>query len=158
MYLLSATPEHERYQSTRFCTARSEGIAWVSVANDFQPSTSSHGFAQAPGAVRWGIAVGAIAYVGYLGLLLTCDLRRVEPLGFVPRFQAGVVTISDVQPDSAGGRAGLRSGDLMKTRQHPDTPKVGPDWQRVRTHLDPSKPLEMVIERGGAHVHRAACR
>ena len=59
------------------------------MASDFQPLTPSHGFAHAHGAVRWGIAVGAVAYVGYLGLLITCDLRRVEPLGFVPQFQAG---------------------------------------------------------------------
>ena len=118
------------------------------MASDSQPSAPSHGFAHAHGAVRWGIAVGAVAYVGYLGLLITCDVRRVEPLGFVPRFQAGLVTISDVQRDSAGGRAGLRSGDLIK-RANGQALEGGADWQRVRAHLDPSKPLELVIERAG---------
>ena len=59
-------------------------------------------------AARLGVAVVAAAYVGYLALLVTCDLRRVAPLGFIPLFEPGRVVVGQLQADSIGARAGLR--------------------------------------------------
>ena len=47
------------------------------------------GSVRASRALRWSVAVVAVAYVGYLALLVTCDLRRVAPLGFIPVFEPG---------------------------------------------------------------------
>ena len=104
------------------------------------------GAVRASTAVRWGIAVVAVAYMGYLALLVTCDLLRVAPLGFVPLFEPGAVIIADVRPDSIGARAGLQAGDRIR-RANGQVLEGSADWQRVRVHLDPSKPLELGIER-----------
>jgi hypothetical protein len=104
------------------------------------------GTVRASTAVRWGVAVVAVAYIGYLALLVTCDLLRVAPLGFVPLFEPGAVIIADVQPDSIGARAGLQAGDRIR-RANGQVLEGSADWQRVRVHLDPSKPLELEIER-----------
>jgi hypothetical protein len=68
---------------------------------------------------RWTVTLACItvltvAYVGYFGLLITCDLLRVAPLGFVPVFEDGAVTVGRLQPDSIGARAGIRTGDRLK--------------------------------------------
>ena len=49
-------------------------------------------------AARWGVGVAALASIACLTLLVTCDLRRVAPLGFVPRFDGSAVTIDRVGP------------------------------------------------------------
>ena len=49
---------------------------------------------------RLSVAVVAVAYVGYLALLVTCDLRRVAPLGFIPLFEPGHVVVGQLQADS----------------------------------------------------------
>jgi hypothetical protein len=46
--------------------------------------------------------------------------------------------------------------DLVK-RANGQILEGGADWQRVRTHLNPSKPLELVIERAG-RTFTALCR
>ncbi|CAN5834331.1 hypothetical protein BH24ACI4_BH24ACI4_17860 [soil metagenome] len=102
---------------------------------------------QASAGVRYGLAVAAVAYVGYLALLVTCDLLRVAPLGFVPRYQGGEVTLAQLQPFSIAHRAGLRPGDRIR-QANGQTLERGADWQRVRVHLDPSKPLTLEIQRG----------
>jgi serine/threonine-protein kinase len=90
----------------------------------------------------------AAAYIGYLALLVTCDLRRVAPLGFVPLFQDGGVIVATVQPDSAGARGGLRPGDRL-VRANDQVLQRPADWQRVRVRLDPTEPLELELERSG---------
>ena len=102
---------------------------------------------RASAGVRYGLAVAAVAYVGYLALLVTCDLLRVAPLGFVPRYQGGEVTLAQVQPFSIAERAGLRPGDRIR-QANGQTLERGADWQRVRVHLDPSNPLTLEIQRG----------
>jgi S1-C subfamily serine protease len=83
----------------------------------------------------------AVAYVGYLALLITCDLLRVEPLGFVPVFADSRVTVESVQPGSVAARQGLRPNDrLIRANGQILSGRV--DWQRVRVQLDPSRPLE----------------
>ena len=99
-------------------------------------------------ATRLVIALLAAAYIGYLALLITCDLRRVASLGFVPVFEAGVVTVDQLEPDSIGARAGLQAGDRLR-RANGQVLEGPADWQRVRVHLDPSKPLALDIERAG---------
>ncbi len=113
-----------------------------------RPAVPAGGPRLASTALRWSIAVAALAYIAYLALLVTCDLWRVEPLGFVPRFESGAVTISEVQPGSIGARAGLQPGDRIK-RANTQILQGGADWQRVRVYLDPSKPLKLEIEHDG---------
>ena len=97
--------------------------------------------------MRAGIVIGAAAYTGYLALLITCDLRRVESLGFSPAFASGTVRVAHLDSASSGARAGLANGDrlLRANRQILEGPV---DWQRVRAHLDPAVPFELDIERG----------
>ena len=99
-------------------------------------------------AARLGVAVVAAAYVGYLALLVTCDLRRVAPLGFIPLFEPGRVVVGQLQADSIGARAGLQTGDRLR-RANGQVLEGSGDWQRVRVHLDPSNPLDLEIERAG---------
>ena len=99
-------------------------------------------------AARLGVAVVAAAYVGYLALLVTCDLRRVAPLGFIPVFEPGRVVVGQLQADSIGARAGLHAGDRLR-RANGQVLEGSGDWQRVRVHFDPSKPLDLEIERAG---------
>ena len=103
---------------------------------------------RASSAVRWAVAVVAVAYVGYLALLVTCDLRRVAPLGFVPKFEPGAVFVANLQPASIGARAGLQAGDRIR-RANGQILEGHADWQRVRAHLDPSKPMNLEIDRTG---------
>ena len=105
------------------------------------------GSARPPRSVRWGIAVVAVAYTGYLALLVTCDLRRIAPLGFVPVFKPGAI-FADVKPDSIAARGGLHAGDRI-TRANGQFLEGPADWQRVRVYLDPSKPLQLEIDRSG---------
>ena len=63
---------------------------------------------------RLSVAVVAVAYVGYLALLVTCDLRRVAPPGFIPLFEPGRVVVGQLEADSIGARAGLHAGDRLK--------------------------------------------
>jgi S1-C subfamily serine protease len=90
----------------------------------------------------------AVAYVGYLALLVTCDLRRVAPLGFIPLFESRGVIVGQLQADSIGARAGLQAGDRIRQANGQVLEGSG-DWERVRVHLDPSKPLDLEIERAG---------
>lgn len=101
-----------------------------------------------PALVRGSLAVAAVAYVGYLSLLITCDLRRVAPLGFAPRFGANGATIAVVQPGSIGSLAGLQPGDRI-TRASGQILQRRMDWQRVRVHLDPSRPFVLDLDRAG---------
>ena len=94
------------------------------------------------------MAVVGLAYVGYLALLVTCDLRRVAPLGFIPLFEPGRVVVGQLQPDSIGARAGLHAGDRL-TRANGQVLEGSGDWERVRVHFDPSKPLDLEIEHAG---------
>jgi hypothetical protein len=99
-------------------------------------------------AARLGIAVVAVAYAGYLALLVTCDLRRVGSPGFVPHFERGGVIVSQLQSGSIAARAGLEAGDVIR-RANGQALEGRTDWQRVRVHLDPLKPFELEIERAG---------
>ena len=101
-----------------------------------------------PGLVRCGLVVAAAAYTGYLALLITCDLRRVAPLGFAPHFDATGATVAGLQPESIGSLAGLRPGDRI-IQANGQVVQRRIDWQRVRVHLDPSKPLALDVDRGG---------
>jgi hypothetical protein len=98
-------------------------------------------------AVRWAVAATAAAYVGYLALLVTCDLFRVAP-PFVPLFHPGDVVLARVVPGSDAARGGLQSGDRIR-RVSGQVLRRPADWHRVRAHLDPSKPLDVEIERAG---------
>jgi len=116
------------------------------VADNRSSSTVLVAPARASAMARWGVAVAAVVYIAYLALLITCDLRRVVPLGFVPRFDGGGVTIDRIEPDSIAARHGLRPGDRL-TRANGQVLDGPADWQRVRVHLDPSRPLQLQIAR-----------
>jgi serine/threonine-protein kinase len=53
-----------------------------------------------------------------------------------------------VEPDSIAARGGLQTGDRVR-RANGQVLEGSADWQRVRVHLDPSKPLQLEIERMG---------
>jgi eukaryotic-like serine/threonine-protein kinase len=100
---------------------------------------------------RIGIAIAAAVYVVYLALLITCDVLKIAPPGFVPRFERGRVTVSNVVPGSNAARAGLLDGDriLRIDGQVLETPA---DWQRVGVHVVPSRPMAVELDRGGMRV------
>lgn len=94
------------------------------------------------------IGVAAAGYVGYLALLITCDLLRVPPRGFVPRFADDRVTVSSLVPGSVAAAAGLVHGDRI-LRANGQTLEGFADWQRVAVHIDPARPLVLDVERDG---------
>jgi len=97
-------------------------------------------------AARWGVSAVAAVYVAYLALLITCDLWRVSPLGFVPRFESGAVAIDRVDAGSSAADRGLRAGDVI-ARANGRRMEGPADWQRLRVHLDPPRPLDLEIAR-----------
>jgi len=97
-------------------------------------------------AARWGVSAVAAVYVAYLALLITCDLWRVSPLGFVPRFESGAVAIDRVDAGSSAAARGLRAGDVI-ARANGRRMEGPADWQRLRVHLDPPRPLDLEIAR-----------
>ena len=88
----------------------------------------------------------ALAYAGYLALLVTCDLRRVPPLGFRAGFLDDSMTVESVAADSLASRGGLQPGDRV-LRAGGQEIRGRTDWQRVRLHLDPTRPLELEVTR-----------
>jgi protein kinase-like protein/GAF domain-containing protein len=86
--------------------------------------------------------------MAYLGLLITCDLLRVATFSFVPIFDKSTVVVSELQPGSIGVVAGLQSGDRLR-RANGQLLEGPADWQRVRVHLDPARPVTLEIERNG---------
>ena len=117
------------------------------MADDQRGSTLPGVVERGAGAIRNGLALAAAAYVAYLALLIACDLLRVAPLGFTPRFESAAVTIERVDPDSAAARSGLLAGDRI-TRANGQILERHADWQRVRVRLDPSRPLDLELLRG----------
>jgi hypothetical protein len=94
------------------------------------------------------IGLAAATYIAYLALLITCDVLRVPPRGFVPRFEDGRVTVSSVVPGSVAAQVGLEEGDRILGANGQTLAGLA-DWQRVGVHLDPSRPLILEIERRG---------
>ena len=107
---------------------------------------TSHG---TPAALRWTIAAVAVAYAGYLALLITCDLNRVPALGFRADFGSGAMVVRSVAPDSIAARAGLEAGDRI-VRANGQTVEGRTDWQRVHVHLGRALPLGLEVVRHGA--------
>ena len=101
--------------------------------------------------VRTAIALAGAVYVVYLGLLITCDVLRVAPLGFVPRFERGRVTVRDLAPGSTAAQAGLRQGDRI-VRVDSQVLATQADWQRVGVYFDPSRPMVVELDRDGVRL------
>nr|MDQ3347488.1 PDZ domain-containing protein [Acidobacteriota bacterium] len=99
--------------------------------------------------IRIVCGLAAAAHVLYLSLLISCDLLRVAPRGFVPRFEDGRVTAANLDPDSVAARAGIRDGDRLVSANGQILLDHS-DWQRMSVHVDPSRPLILVLERNGA--------
>ena len=114
---------------------------------DLQPTRLEGRYRTRPPA-QLAIAVVGLAYVGYLALLVTCDIWKVSPFGFVPIFEPRGVIVDQLQPESIGARAGLRTGDRLR-RANQQVLQSPADWQRVKVHLDPSKPVHLEVERDG---------
>jgi len=104
---------------------------------------------------RLGVALVTAAYVGYLALLVTCDLLQVAPLGFIPAFEPGRVIVGQLQPDSIVARAGLRAGDQL-TRANGRVLEASGDWQRVRVDFDPSSVIYAGLGVAVLVAHRRA--
>jgi len=101
--------------------------------------------------VRFGIALAGGVYVVYLALLITCDILRVAPLGFVPRFDRGRVIVWSLASGSTAARAGLVEGDRI-VRIDGQVLESQADWQRIGVHFDPSRPMVLELDRNGAPV------
>src|SRR3954454_13535655 len=104
--------------------------------------------AMAPRATVWCVAIVSAAYIGYVGLLLASDLLRVAPIGFVAHFDTAGMTAAHVLAGSDAARAGLRTGDRI-TRANGQAIEGRLDWQRAGVNIDPSRPLDLVVERAG---------
>jgi hypothetical protein len=114
------------------------------------PSGSDPAGGPGPAFIRAGIGVAAAAHLLYLSLLLTCDILRVAPRGFVPQFGSGTVTVSNLDPDSFAARSGMRNGDRIVSANGQIL--LGhADWQRATLQFDPSRPFMLQVER---HGHR----
>ena len=101
-----------------------------------------------PALVRAGIGVAAAVHLLYLSLLLTCDILRVAPRGFVPQFESGRATVANLDPDSFAARAGMRNGDRLVSANGQIL--LGhTDWQRATLQFDPSRPLVLEVDRDG---------
>ena len=101
-----------------------------------------------PALVRAGLGVAAAAHLLYLSLLLTCDILRVAPRGFVPQFEGARATVSSLVPDSFAARSGLRNGDQLVS-VNGQILLGHTDWQRATLQFDPSRPLVVQVDRDG---------
>jgi hypothetical protein len=101
---------------------------------------------------KWLLVLVAAAYVGYLGLLITCDALRVEPHGIVPEFRSDAVLVQGVEAGSAAERTGLLPHDQL-LRVNGQELLGAVDWQWLRVHLDPARPLEVEMKRRGRAMH-----
>ncbi len=119
--------------------------AGISVATDSRAGPFQ-GHSGHESGVRLAVAVIATAYLGYLALLFTCDLLLIAPFGFVPSFKASGVIVEQLESGSVGARAGLLPGDRLD-RANEQVLKGRADWERVRTRLDPARPLVLEITR-----------
>lgn len=119
---------------------------------DSLPSGTGPDMAGSSRLVRTGIALAGAVYVVYLGLLITCDVLRVAPRGFVPRFERDRVTVRSLAPGSTAAQAGLLEGDRI-VRVNGQILETQADWQRVGVYFDPSRPMVVELDRNGAGVH-----
>ena len=126
---------------------------WRVVTADSLPSGTEPDTAGSRPLVRTGIALAGAVYIVYLGLLITCDVLRVAPLGFVPRFERGRVIVWNLAPGSTAAQAGLLEGDRIVTVDG-QVLETQADWQRVGVHFDPSR--RMVVEFDRVGVRRRA--
>ena len=101
--------------------------------------------------VRGGIALAGAVYVVYLALLITCDVLRVVPPGFVPRFESDRVTVRNLAPDSIAAQAGLLE-DVRIVSVDGQVLETQADWQRVAVHFDPSRPMVVEFDREGVRL------
>ena len=104
-----------------------------------------------PTLVLVAVGIFAAANILYLSLLITCDVLRVAPRGFVPRFENERVTVSNVEPESPADRAGLVAGDRL-VRMNGQVLLGRADWQRASIQFDPSEPLVLDVERHGERL------
>ncbi len=98
--------------------------------------------------IRGGIGVAAAAHLLYLSLLLTCDILRVAPHGFVPQFESARITVSYLDPDSFAARTGMRNGDRIVSANG-QVLLDHTDWQRATLQFDPSRPFVLQMDRDG---------
>src|SRR5687767_7931475 len=138
---------HRQAESTAGCRpvhTRAAGRR-VGTANPL-PSGTGPDTAGSRHLVRSGIALAGAVYVVYLALLITCDVLRVAPLGFLPRFDHGRVMVSNLAPGSTAAQVGLREGDRIVT-VNGQVLETSADWQRVGVHFDPARPMVVEIDR-----------
>jgi eukaryotic-like serine/threonine-protein kinase len=112
------------------------------------PSESDPVGTLTPALIRAGVGIAAAAHLLYLSLLLTCDVLRVAPRGFVPQFEGARATVSSLVPDSFAARSGLRNGDQLVS-VNGQTLLGHTDWQRATLQFDPSRPLVVEVDRDG---------
>jgi tRNA A-37 threonylcarbamoyl transferase component Bud32 len=72
----------------------------------------------------------------------------VAPRGFVPQFEGGRATVSNLDPESFAARTGMRDGDQIVSANGQIL--LGhTDWQRATLQFDPSRPFVLQVDRNG---------
>jgi eukaryotic-like serine/threonine-protein kinase len=98
----------------------------------------------------WWAYLCAAAFLGYFGLLLSCDLDRPQKDGFAMKAVRGVpgLVIQRVDPDSPASRAGIAPDDvLLRADRQPINSRV--DWEVVQTTVRFGRPVQIELLRGG---------
>jgi len=72
----------------------------------------------------------------------------VAPRGFVPQFEGGRATVSNLDPESFAARTGMRDGDQIVS-VNGQILLGHTDWQRATLQFDPSRPFVLQVDRDG---------
>jgi hypothetical protein len=98
----------------------------------------------------WWMFLLAASFLGYLVLLVYCDIWRPESPGFVKDSTADAMIVRQVAPLSPADRAGLRPGDRIVSWDGRPTRDL--EWMFIDATLEIGRPLPLVIERGAQRL------
>jgi len=100
---------------------------------------------------RWWLVGLAGSYLAYFALLFHCDIRRIEPPGFLAEFRPRGLYVREVAAGSPADQAGLQAGDRVVAALG-RTIRTHGDWAIVERNLELWAPIPLVAERGAASL------